>query len=141
MVNKNMRYIFLALMAMVLMGVVDFLLKKALAAGTDIYAISFLGYTLAGILFGISSLVKGGSIKMSRPLLKYAMIVGLLIFLGTFAFLAALKTGSASVIVPIVRMGFVVTAICAFFFLKETVTLKKGLGLLFAAISLVLLSQ
>jgi len=136
-----MGYIFLALISMFFMGVVDFLFKKAITAGIHIYAISFYGYLLMAILFGTYCLLKKVPLKINKSLAQYSIIVGLSIFLGTFLALFALKAGNASVIVPMVRMGFVVTAICAFLFLKEKITLEKGLGILFAVAALVLLSQ
>jgi transporter family protein len=136
-----MSYIFLALISMVFMGLVDFLLKKAITVGIHIYAISFFGYLLMAIFFGIYCLLRKVPLKIGKFLVKYSIIVGLSIFIATFLGLFALKAGNASVIVPIVRMGFVVTSICAFLFLKEKITLDKGLGILFAVAALVLLSQ
>jgi uncharacterized membrane protein len=136
-----MGYIVLALVAMVLLGVMDFLLKKAIMAGVHIYAVSFLVYLLMAVLFGVYCRWKKVPLKITRSLLTYSLIVGLSIFLGTFLAMLALKTGNASVIVPIARMGFVVTAVCAFLFLREKITLEKGLGIFFAVVSLLLLSQ
>lgn len=136
-----MNYIFLALISMVFMGLMDFLLKKAIAAGVHIYAISFYAYLLMAIFFGTYCLLKKVRLKPGKSLVKYSIIVGLFIFIATFLALIALKAGNASVIVPIARMGFVVTAIGAFLFLKEKITLEKGLGILFAVAALVLLSQ
>jgi uncharacterized membrane protein len=136
-----MGYIALALAAMVLMGVMDFLLKKAILAGVDIYAVSFFLYLLMAILFGIYCRWKKVSLKITASLMKYAAIVGISIFLGTFFAMLALKSGNASIVVPIARMGFVVTSLCAFLFLREKITLEKGLGILFAVVSLILLSQ
>ena len=136
-----MGYIVLALVAMVLMGLMDFLLKKAILAGVHIYAVSFFIYLLMAILFGIYCRWKKVPLKITRSMLKYALIVGLSIFLGTFLAMLALKTGNASIVVPIARMGFVVTSICAFLFLREKITLEKGLGIFFAVVSLLLLSQ
>ena len=136
-----MGYIVLALGAMVLMGVMDFLLKKSIMAGVDIYAVSFFVYFLMAILFGVYCRWKKVPLKVTGSLLKYSFIVGLSIFLGTFLAMLALKSGNASIVVPIARMGFVVTSICAFLFLREKITLEKGLGIFFAVVSLILLSQ
>lgn len=136
-----MSYVLLALIVTIFMGVVDFLLKKAISVGVNFMALTFCVYLTAGILFGISCLVKKIPLKLKKDLLLYPVLIGLLIFAGTYLALIALKSGDASVVMPIVRMGFVVTAICAFIFLREKITLQKGLGLLCAAVSLVLLSQ
>jgi transporter family protein len=136
-----MGYIFLALVTMVFMGLVDFLLKKAITDDVHIYAISFFIYLFMAILFGTYCLLKKVPLKIDKPLVKYSIPIGLSVSIGTLLALIALKAGNASVIVPVVRMGFVVTAICAFLFLKEKITLEKGLGILFAVAALVLLSQ
>jgi uncharacterized membrane protein len=135
-----MGYALLALIVMVVMGVVDFLMKKAIASGVDFITLTFCIYFSAGIIFGIFCLIKKVPLKMKKNLVKYPVIIGLLTYAGTYFILIALKGGNASVVIPIVRMGFVVTAICAFIFLREKVTPEKALGLLCAAISLVLLS-
>ena len=139
MVRKG--YFFLAIMAMIFMGVADFLVKKAIDFGIDVNALMFLNYFSVTVLFGILGLSKKSPLQMDKSLFKYSLIVGVFFFLGTFAIITALQTGNASMIIPIARMGFVVTAICAFIFLREKLTLEKGLGLLFAVIALVLLSQ
>ncbi len=137
----KMGYILLALATMVLIGVSDFLLKKGIAAGIDINVLAFYFYLATGVFFAIFCAIKRKSLKINKTLFKYSLLIGLLLFVGTFSGLIALKSGNASVIIPIVRMGFVVTAICAFVFLKEKITFSKGLGLFFAALSLVLLSM
>lgn len=133
-------YILLAAIVMVLMGVIDFLLKKAIEAGVNFYSLIFLLQLVAAILIGFFCIQKKYPLKINKAVLMYSAGIGLLLFIGTVLFLLALKSGSASVITPITRMGFVVTAVCAFIFLKEKITLNKGLGILCAVASLILLS-
>lgn len=65
-----------------------------------------------------------------RPVeLKYAASTGV-VLTGAFVLLMeALARGQASVLVPIVQMGFVVTALAGFVFLGERFTARKGVGL------------
>ena len=135
-----MGYVLLALIAMTVMGVADLLLKMGMDAGAHFVVFMFYIYSYSALFFGVFCLVKKVKLKMDKNLVRYSLVIGLLIFVGTFLILLALKDGSASVVIPIGRMGFVVTAVCAFLFLKEKVTLQKGLGLFCAAVSLVLLS-
>ncbi|MCP4221428.1 MAG: EamA family transporter [bacterium] len=134
-------YIILALTCMVIMGVADLLMKKALDLGINYNALMFLVYMLVMVLLGFYCLARGHSLKIDKPILIYSLIIGLIICAGTLLSLIALKAGNASVIVPIIRMGFVITAICAFLFLKEKLTFQKGMGIFLAVVSLLLLSQ
>ncbi|MCP4154411.1 MAG: EamA family transporter [bacterium] len=135
-----MGYIILALIAMVFAGVGDLFWKMGLNAGINVYVFAFYIYLATGFFFGALCVIKKYSLKIDKKLVKYSVPYGILLFLATIATLIALKTGNASVIIPIVRMGFVITAICAFIFLREKLTLRKGMGLFFAGLSLVLLS-
>lgn len=136
-----MGYIVLALLAMVFLGVADILVKMAIVAGIDVNALMFFAYLVSAGFFGVACWWRGFSFKLDKLLVIYSTIVGVLIFLGILAVITALKFGNASVVVPIARMGFVITSICAFVFLRERISMGKLLGLLLAAISLVLLTQ
>lgn len=136
-----MKYIFLALLVMISTGIADFLLKKGINIGIDVNAFLFLYSFVVTILYGILCLFKKVPLKVRKNLLKYPLIVGIFIFLSTFSLLTALRFEDASVIIPIVRMGFVVTSIFAFTLLREKITFEKALGILFAAVSLILLTQ
>ena len=135
-----MGYVILALITMVFMGLVDYFLKIAITSGVHIYTISFFVYLLMAVLFGTYCLLKRVPLTMNKSLASYSLIVGVSIFLGSILGLMALRQGNASVVTPIVRMGFLVTVLGAFLFLKEKITPAKGLGILFALASLVLLS-
>lgn len=64
-------------------------------------------------------------------------------FIASFAFLAffmALKSGEVSKVLPIINANVVLTVILGFLILKEPMTLKKILGVLFATGGILLLS-
>jgi uncharacterized membrane protein len=133
--------ILFALAAMVLFGLVDFFFKKAINQGIHGEALLFYSMLIAAAAFGLLSLVRSVSLKPDGPLTGYSLLIGVLMFIGTISLLAALKTGDASIVVPIGRLGFVVTAVCAFIFLGEILTIYKGLGILAAVIAIILLSR
>ena len=133
--------ILLALAAMVLFGLVDFFFKKAMNAGVDGNTLLFYSMLIASVPFGLLCLVYSISLKPDSPLLEYSLLIGALMFIGTISLLAALKIGEASIVVPIGRLGFVVTAVCAFIFLAEKLTITKGLGIISAVIAIILLSR
>ena len=64
-----------------------------------------------------------------------------LLLCGLVMLVAGLARGQASVLVPIAQLSFVVTAGLGFFCLRETLTLRKGLGLAFAIAALVCLMR
>ena len=55
--------------------------------------------------------------------------------------LTGLKTGDASVLVPVAQMGFVVTALLGFAFLGEAFNMRKGVGLLVALAAMLCLAR
>jgi uncharacterized membrane protein len=130
-----------AIAAMVLLGLADFFIKKGVDLGIDIRLFFFYSFLIAAIPFGLMAFVQSGSLKLESSLLYYSMIITVLLVVGTLVLLLALKKGEASIVVPIARLGFVVTAVCAFIFIGEQLTVTKGLGILFAIAGILLLSK
>jgi uncharacterized membrane protein len=76
------------------------------------------------------------TIQPSSVALKHAPITAALL-VGAFTLLAkGLEHGEASVVVPIAQMGFVVTAVLGFMFLREPVASRKVAGLVVALLAL-----
>ncbi len=71
----------------------------------------------------------------------YGLPFGLVAFLGILLFVMSMKEGSAGVNVPIFRLSFIVTAIGAFIFLQESLSITKAIGIVSASISVVSLSN
>ncbi len=133
--------ILLAVLAMILFGLADFFLKKGIDKGLDTSVLFFYAILISAIPFGVLCVIQSISLKIQSPLLEYSLSIAILFFAGTFALLAALQIGEASIVVPIGRMGFVVTAICAFIFIGEQLTITKGLGILSAVTAIILISR
>jgi transporter family protein len=71
----------------------------------------------------------------------YALITGVLGGTGNIAFLAALGSGGkASIVVPFVGLAPLVTVFMALVILKESLTRAQVVGLIFALLSIYLLS-
>ena len=71
----------------------------------------------------------------------YALITGILGGTGNIAFLAALGSGGkASIVVPFVGLAPLVTVLLALVILKESLTRAQVVGLIFALLSIYLLS-
>lgn len=67
-----------------------------------------------------------------------AFVTGLLGMLGALFYLFAMPRGKVSVIATIVALNPGITIALAYFFLKEPITLKEGLGMVFACVAIVL---
>ena len=67
-----------------------------------------------------------------------AFVTGMLGMLGALFYLFAMPKGKVSVIATIVALNPAITIALAYIFLKEPITLKEGLGMVFACIAIVL---
>jgi drug/metabolite transporter (DMT)-like permease len=77
-----------------------------------------------------------GRIRPSAATLRYAPQAALVLAFAFVFTLESLARGEASVVVPVAQMGFVVTALLGFVFLREPFTPRKGAGLLAALAAL-----
>jgi len=71
---------------------------------------------------------------------SFALLAGTAGALGSLFFLLALSRGKTSVVVTMTALYPLVVIVLSFFVLKEPVTLKQGIGIIFALIAMVLLS-
>jgi len=67
-----------------------------------------------------------------------AFITGLLGMLGALFYLFAMPKGKVSVIATMTALNPIITIVLAYFILKEPITLKEGIGMVFAFIAIVL---
>jgi transporter family protein len=72
---------------------------------------------------------------------RHGATAAVLLLFGLVMLLAGLARGEASVLVPVAQMSFVVTAGLGFIFLREALTIRKGLGLAFAIVALTCLAR
>lgn len=71
----------------------------------------------------------------------YAIPVGFVSLIAILAFYQALKTGPASVVIPLTNLYVLFPVIFGFILLKEPITLNRILGIAFAIIASFLLSK
>ena len=69
-----------------------------------------------------------------------AGMAGFLGFVGALGFLFAVSRGPVSIIAPLSALYPIVSIVCAVLFLHETLTIKQCVGIVFALISVVLVS-
>lgn len=72
---------------------------------------------------------------------QYALAGGVCLAGAVVGYFRALSTGPVSVVVPVFGMFLVVGALLGIVFLGEAFTVKKGLGIVLAAIAVVLLAS
>jgi drug/metabolite transporter (DMT)-like permease len=129
------------LLATLAVGVASFTYKLGLLAGAAPIALVVTQGAVAVTLSTAFAAHRDGGIRTTRAVLGHAPLAAVLLVCA-FIFLAkGLQAGEASVIVPIAQMGFVVTALLGFVFLREPFTLRKGAGLAAAMLALASLSH
>jgi transporter family protein len=99
-------------------------------------------YQIGGaILFGIVLLAIIGFRPQVEPKgIAFAIAGGICGMGGALLYLLAVSKGKVSIIVFISAMYPVVTIALSYFFLHETITLKEGIGMVFALMAIVLFS-
>lgn len=116
--------------ALVCYGLGDFIYKRATAAGVQPHHF-LMGqawcFTPAIVLYALAT----GSLVMRASAL-WNGLAGLFIFIGFYNFLRALGMGSVSIVAPIFRLSFVVTAALAIVVLREPFGPALAAALLFA---------
>jgi len=132
-------YILLALLSMFLVGIADFVYSRAVRKGVSRATMICSQGAIFFPTVTIWTIIEGS--YDWTPYAFLGSIAGLLIFFGTYAFMKSVHLGEASVSTPIYRISFVITAIVAICFLNEPMTYRKGLGFLFAAASILFLSE
>ncbi len=127
----------LALGATVCYGLADWVYKRAAAGG--VAAHQFL--LLQAFFFAPGILLYGlvtGTLALGVPF-AWGMTAGALIFIALYNFARSLASGAVSVVAPIFRLSFAITAALALWLLDEPLTRWKLAGLAAALVSVWLL--
>jgi len=129
------------LVATVAVGIASFTYKLGLREGaTPISLVAAQGAVAVTLSTAFTAYVDRG-IRPSRAAWSHAPVAAVLLVVA-FTFLAkGLEGGEASVVVPVAQMGFVVTALLGFFFLREPFTARKCAGLAAALAALASLAR
>lgn len=102
-----------------------------------------IGSALVGILYAAFLIVTAEFQPEFRPLgVIFAVLTGMTGTLGTLFVLYSLsRGGKASVVVPMTALYPVLTILLAALLLREEVTMKQALGMIFAIVAIVLFSR
>jgi transporter family protein len=72
--------------------------------------------------------------------ISLALLAGLLGSIGGLCFVHSVSKGKASVVITMTALYPLVTIILSFLFLRETITLKQGVGIVFALLAMLFLA-
>lgn len=101
----------------------------------------FIIYEVIGMAFiTLILLLLVGKPTFNTRGVTFAILTGITGIIGTLFFVTALAKGKASVVVTITSLYPMIVFILASFILKESITLKQGIGIVFALIALVFFS-
>jgi drug/metabolite transporter (DMT)-like permease len=124
------------LVATVAVGFASFTYKLGLRQGAVPIALVVAQGAVAMTLATAFAAHVDRSIRPSRAALVYAPVSAVLLVVAFTLLAKGLERGEASVVVPIAQMGFVVTALLGFIFLREPLTPRNLTGLLVALLAL-----
>jgi drug/metabolite transporter (DMT)-like permease len=129
------------LVATAAVGIANLIYKVGLLSGatpaTLLVAQAFVVITMGTL----NTLRIDGSVAFGKPAALHASVTAVLLTAAFIFLFEGLARGQASVLVPVAQMGFVVTALVGFLFLREPFSARKGAGLGFALAALACLAQ
>jgi transporter family protein len=128
-------WIFPACITLVCWGVWSFIPKMTTRFISPMSAI-FYETIGAGIMGLIALSLIGFKPDVHVKGIMCAVLTGIVGISGALGFLYAIRTGKVSVVSLFVAMSPIITIALAFYFLKEPITLKEGLGFLFALLAI-----
>ena len=117
----------LALGAMMFYGLTDWVYKRAAANGVHAHHFLLLQalFFAPGIfLYGLAT----GTLALGAPFL-WGMTAGALVFIALYNFARSLASGAVSIVAPVFRLSFAITAALAVWLLGEPLTNWKLAGL------------
>lgn len=117
------------ILATIAAGVANFVYSLGLRAGATPGSLMVAQASLVCPLATLIAAARDRGIRPAGPALRNAPLAGATLALGSVLMVEAMARGEASVAVPIAQMGFVVTAILGFLFLREAFTWRKAVGI------------
>src|SRR5438045_1590523 len=127
--------------ACAMVGYYNFAYKVGLRDGaTPIALVVTQGFVAVTLATGFAACVDG-RIRPARAAWSHAPVAAVLLVSAFVCLAKGLESGEASVVVPVAQMGFVVTALLGFLFLREPLTARKSAGLAAALAALACLAK
>jgi transporter family protein len=101
---------------------------------------SVLVYAIVGnllVAIGVFAAL-GGKLDVHGKGITFALLAGICGALGLILYIHALKLGKTAVVITLTALYPLVGIVLSCIFLKEPITLKQGVGMVFAIIAMVL---
>ena len=117
----------LALGAMMFYGLADWVYKRAAASGVQAHhflALQAFFFAPGIFLYGLAT----NTLALGAPF-AWGMTAGVLIFVALYNFARSLASGAVSIVAPVFRLSFAITAALAVWLLDERLTGWKLAGL------------
>jgi len=129
-----------ALTACFAFGVFDLIYKVASAHGVSPFSFLMVQSATASVLFNLYA-VAFETYRFDRAVLRLAPLCGVLFATACVCWLLALREVDISLVVPMIQMNFVLAYVLGVIFLRESVSVRKLLGIGLVALSVLLLSD
>ncbi len=136
---KQTDWVVTAILALLFWGGWGFFQKLAtnLMPPKSVYLFTVSGAFITAFLVLISLHF---SVEVNPKGMSFALIAGLLGSIGGLCFVHSVSRGKASVVITMTALYPLVTIILSFLFLRETFTLKQGVGIVFALLAMLFLA-
>jgi bacterial/archaeal transporter family protein len=79
-------------------------------------------------------------VEVTQKGMGFAILAGLMGSIGGLCFVHSVSKGKASVVITMTALYPLVTILLSFFFLRETITIKQGIGIVFALLAMLFLA-
>ncbi len=137
-----MNWIVYAIACVFLYGIMQFFIKLASTGGNPVASsmIFIAAQFIVQILLGAYLFSKTDTV-ISYDNIKYGIAGGIVAGLATVLFFLALQQSTLSKVVPIVNMNVVVAVLLGVILLKDVMNYKIAAGIIFAVMSIYLLTN
>jgi transporter family protein len=92
------------------------------------------------LVAGIAFLSGGYRFELTRQGVFLALLTGMFGILGAWTYLQAVSTGKVSLVVSFTALYPILSILLALLFLGETLSIRQGVGILFALLSMLLIA-
>jgi bacterial/archaeal transporter family protein len=136
---KQTGWVFTAVLALLFWGGWGFFQKLATNSMPPklVYLFTVSGAFITAFLVLVSLHFR---VEVTQKGMGFALIAGLLGSIGGLCFVHSVSRGKASVVITMTALYPLVTILLSFFFLRETITIKQGIGILFALLAMIFLA-
>lgn len=136
---KHAEWILTAVLALLFWGGWGFLQKLATNSmpPKSVYLFAVSGAFISAFLVLVSLHF---SVETTPKGMGFALLAGLLGSIGGLCFVHSVSRGKASVVITMTALYPLVTILLSFVFLRETITVKQGIGILFALLAMIFLA-